>query len=303
MFRASLLLLVLALALPATGSTNAPAAASTNRQIFQVRGVVMGLEPNGKAVRIKHEAIPGYMAAMTMPFDVKDTNELAGLAAGDTASFRMIVTEDDGWIDQIKKREAPAVKLPPNSGITITRDVEQLKEGDLVPDYAFTNELGKRIHLWQFRGKAVAINFLFTRCPFPTFCPLMAKNFADVQKKMLARKDGPTNWQLLTISFDPEFDQPVILRAYANSHGYDPAHWSFATGRTQRRRGVRRPLRLPVLARAGRLHEPQPAHHHRGPRRPRAEDYLRQRMADRRSGAGDGQGGGEITHVKYGNLP
>ena len=130
-----------------------------------------------------------------------------------------------------KKREAPAVKLPPNSGITITRDVEQLKEGDLVPDYAFTNELGKRIHLWQFRGKAVAINFLFTRCPFPTFCRSMAKNFADVQKKMLARKDGPTNWQLLTISFDPEFDQPVILRAYANSHGYNPAHWSFATGK------------------------------------------------------------------------
>ena len=59
----------------------------------------------------------------------------------------------------------------------------------------------------------------------------MAKNFADVQKKMLARKDGPTNWQLLTISFDPEFDQPVILRAYANSHGYNPAHWSFATGK------------------------------------------------------------------------
>jgi len=222
MTRVSLLLLTVALS---------AGAADTNRQIFQVNGVVVGVEPDGKTVRIKHEAIPGYMGAMTMPFEVKDTNELAGLAGGDAVAFRLIVTTNDGWIDQIQKRGAPVINIPLNSGMTVTRDVEPLNEGDLVPDYTFTSELGRRIHVWQFRGKALAINFLFTRCPFPNFCPLMANNFAEVQRKLLAQKDGPTNWQLLTISFDPGFDNPAVLQAYANSHGYDPAHWSFATGK------------------------------------------------------------------------
>src|SRR5258705_5539217 len=78
----------------------------TNRQVSQVKGVVVSEKRGAKEVEIKHEAIPGYMPAMTMPFEVKSANELAGLAAGDAVSFRMIVTDTDGWIDQIKKLPA-----------------------------------------------------------------------------------------------------------------------------------------------------------------------------------------------------
>jgi protein SCO1/2 len=83
---------------------------STNLQTFQVRGVIVELSASGKTVRIRHEEIPDYMPAMTMPFDVRDTNELAGFAAGDTVIFQMKVTETDGWIEQIKKTAVAAAQ-------------------------------------------------------------------------------------------------------------------------------------------------------------------------------------------------
>ena len=85
---------------PSATTAVAPATsvANTNLQTFQVRGVIVELSPSGKTVRIRHEEIPDYMPAMTMPFDVRNTNELAGLAAGDAVIFQMKVTETGpGW--------------------------------------------------------------------------------------------------------------------------------------------------------------------------------------------------------------
>src|ERR1019366_5013750 len=67
-------------------------------------------------------------------------------------------------------------------------------------------------------------------CPLPNFCPFLANNFAEAQKQLLAFPNMPTNWQLLTITFDPEFDTPAVLKNYADGHGADPSHWTFATG-------------------------------------------------------------------------
>ncbi len=193
----------------------------------------MELESDGRTVRIKHEAIPNYMPAMTMPFEVKDTNELAGLKAGDAVSFRMIVTATDGWIDQIKKgvKPAPANAVPARVGsIRFVRDVDPLNVGEPLPEYHFTNQLGQAVSTSQFKGSALAINFIFTRCPFPTFCPAMARDFAEAQKKLTAATNGPTNWHLLTISFDPEYDTPSVLKSYAEHYACNPARWDFVTG-------------------------------------------------------------------------
>lgn len=205
---------------------------STNVRTFQVKGVVISVTPKEKSVEIKHEAIPGFMPAMTMPFDVKDTKELTDLHPGDSVSFRMLVTDTEGWIDQVKKIPALATNTPTVATPIRLREVEPLNEGDLLPEYEFTNQFGARIATSQFKGKALAITFLFTRCPFPTFCPLMANQFAEVQQKLGGMPDAPTNWHLLTISFDPEFDTPPVLKAYAERYKYDPAHSSFATGAT-----------------------------------------------------------------------
>ena len=202
-----------------------------NEQVFQVKGVVKEVLPEGKRVKIEHEKIPNYMEAMTMTFDVKDAQEIAGIQPGDMVSFRMIVTDKDGWIDHIKKTGTTnfATASMPQS-LRLVRDVDPLKEGDLVPDYRFTNELGRPLNLSDFRGQALALSFIFTRCPFPTFCPRMSDNFAEAQKKLKTGADMPSNWHLLTISFDPEFDQPAVLQAYAKRFQADQKHWSFATG-------------------------------------------------------------------------
>src|SRR6266576_607979 len=81
-------------------------------QVFQVNGVVREVLPERKQVKIEHEKIPNYMAAMTMTFDVKDAKELDGIEPGDKVSFRMIVQEKDGWIDQIKKTGVAAAPAP-----------------------------------------------------------------------------------------------------------------------------------------------------------------------------------------------
>jgi protein SCO1/2 len=240
---------VLALALaascgkaPENVSSTAPPAnvAPTNSSpphTYQVRGVVIEPRPAKKEVEIKHEAIPDYMPAMTMPFEVRDTNELAGLTAGDVVTFRLNVTDTEGWIDQIRKTAPPSGHVPTNSPangvIQVVRDVEPLQVGDPLPDYHLTNQLGQPISIGQFKGEALAINFLFTRCPFPTFCPRMANNFAEVQQKMAEIPNAPTNWHLLTISFDPEFDTPEVLKRYGQAHGYDPSHCTLATGDLQ----------------------------------------------------------------------
>ena len=200
-------------------------------QVFQVKGVVKEVLPASKQVKIDHEKIPNYMAAMTMTFDVKDPKELAGILPGDTVSFRIVVKEKDGWIDQIKKSGSttPILTAAPEDFRRV-REVDPLKVGDMMPDYHFTNELGKAVNLSDFKGQALAFTFIFTRCPFPTFCPRMSDNFAAAQKKLKAMPNLSTNWHLLTISFDPGFDTPAVLKSYAKRFQADPQHWSFATG-------------------------------------------------------------------------
>ena len=209
----------------------APPTAGTNRQIFDVKGVVQSIDLSRKEVEIRHEAIPGYMPAMTMPFEVKDTNELTGLEPGRRISFRLTVTDTEGWIDQVRNLDLPGTNAPPSTGpFRHVREVEPLSPGDPLPNYQFTNQFGRAFSTPDFKGQALAITFLFTRCPYPTFCPRMAGNFEEAQRKLIAMANAPTNWHLLTISFDPEFDRPEVLKAYAQGHHYDPAHWTFATG-------------------------------------------------------------------------
>jgi protein SCO1/2 len=217
-----------------TSSTNAPAPASTNLQTFQVNGVVTKLLSDGKSIEIRHEEVPNFMPAMTMPFEVKNPKELAGLKVNDSVSFRLSVTDSDSWIDQIKKTEAKSLtELPSTNGFRFVHDVEPLQVGDPLPEYHFTNQLGQTVSTSQFKGQAIALTFIFTRCPLPNFCPRMSSNFEHVQAKLAGSAAIPssiTNWHLLTISFDPEFDTPAVLKSYAERYHADSAHWMFLTG-------------------------------------------------------------------------
>lgn len=212
------------------GAAPAPKPAAAPRT-FQVKGVVREVKATQKKVKIAHEEIPGYMEAMTMDFDVRRAEELNGLRPGDTVSFRMVVTEDDGWIEEVLRLDVAPVPAPIEpSSLRRVREVEPLSVGDKMPDYSFTNTLGRVTKLSEFKGQALVFNFIFTRCPFPTFCPRQSSNFSETQAKLKARAGGPTNWHLLSITIDPEWDTPERLAAYAKQYHADPERWNFLTG-------------------------------------------------------------------------
>jgi protein SCO1/2 len=213
---------------PSPGASTA--IAPTNARIYPVKGVVKEVHAERKSVTIQHEEVPGYMPAMSMPFEVRDAAELKGLQPGDAVSFRMLVTDTDGWIDQVTKLGAANVAGVPRESVRRVRIVEPLEIGDAVPDYPFTNELNQPISLGRFKGKALGLTFIFTRCPFPNFCPRMSENFSAAYQKLSSAPEGPKNWHLLSLSFDPEFDTPAVLKNYARRYQYDTNHWSFATG-------------------------------------------------------------------------
>ncbi len=227
---ALLLLLLTACHQPANSKSPAPA-----RQVFSVTGLVQVLEPDGKTAVIQHAAIPNYMPAMTMPFTVKDARELRGLSAGDSISFQLVVTADDGWIEHISKLDnaAPAAAVPPPAPPPPAKwsvAPPELEVGDRLPDYHLTNELGQAVRLSDGQGGVVAFTFFFTRCPYPTACPLLSSKFSQVLEKLPQMPGAPARWRLLSISFDPANDTPALLKDYARLYHYDPARWSFLTG-------------------------------------------------------------------------
>ena len=129
-----------------------------------------------------------------------------------------------------KTPAAPAADAKPKGTFRRVRDVMPLNIGDALPNYPLTNHLGQAFSLGQFKGQALAITFIFTRCPFPEFCPRMGNHFAEAAKKLAADASGPTNWHLISISFDPEFDTPGIMRGYASRFQAGAERWTFATG-------------------------------------------------------------------------
>ena len=194
---------------------------------FTVRGVVREAVPAKSQLVVKHQEIPGYMDAMTMPFQVRDPKILESVKPGDDITFQLHVTDNDHWIDGLKivgvgDKEPPRLKK--------ATDVAPFKPGDPLPALTFSDERGQPLRLEDYRGKALALTFIYTRCPLPNFCPLLSEKFRSVQKTLLADPTAPKNWQLLSVTIDPEHDTTEVLQRYAKSQRADAAHWRFATG-------------------------------------------------------------------------
>jgi protein SCO1/2 len=208
-------------------------AAPAETREFTVKGVVKKVEPENSRVIIAHEAIPGFMDAMTMPFRVKAPEILAAVQAGDSVSFRLSVTAEQSWIDNVVKISA----LSNSSATATNREPTEAAVSTVASrprhpllDYAFTNELGQPVRLGEFRGQVLAMTFFFSRCPIPDYCPRLMKNFEEASLKLRSMPGAPTNYHFLSVTFDPEFDTPARLKTYAEGYGYDPSHWSFLTG-------------------------------------------------------------------------
>jgi len=209
----------------------APAPTNVLTRAFAVRGIIREVPPGGKTLVVRHEDIPGFMPKMTMEFNVRNTNELKGLAAGDTIIFHVKATEEESWIEDIHRAGTNELIAPIPSGPSTASllHISKLKPGDAIPDAELWSEENKPIRVSDFQGRALAFTFIFTRCPLPDFCPRMNQNFTRARELLFQQTNGPTNWQFLSISFDPEFDRPGVLTRYAYSYrGRNTDRWLFA---------------------------------------------------------------------------
>ena len=196
---------------------------------YSGHGVIEQIAPDRGHVTIHHQAIPGYMMEMTMDFPVKTPADLAGLAVGDEITFTLAVTEKQDWIEHLQL-VAHHVGRVTNQTFVFHSPVSELGPGDFLPDYPLTTEAGKPAHFSDFTGRAVAFTFFFTRCPLPDYCLRMNNNFAATREILRSTTNAPANWQFISISFDPEFDTPQTLVAYARLYRRgDADRWLFAS--------------------------------------------------------------------------
>jgi len=196
---------------------------------YSVTGIVHRVEPDGLTAIIAHELIPGYMMAMTMPFEAKDPGVFRSVYPGDSITFRLLVSTNDAWVDRVQPTGLRTDIAPADLTAGELNVPEELDVGDMLPDCVLTNDQSQAFRLTDLRGSALALTFVFTRCPLPTYCPLMSRNFAAAGE-ILSSSDTLADWHLLTISFDPDFDSPKVLGSYARQYRSDPGHWIFATG-------------------------------------------------------------------------
>jgi protein SCO1/2 len=208
-----------------------------NEKRYPLKGKVIAVNKDQRTATVKHEDIPGYMPGMTMAFKIKNDADLQMLKAGDEVTASLVVTDVDSWIEVMAIVEG-------GSPLSANTEVPgEPKPGDEIPDFGLINQDGKRVRLSQYRNTAVALTFVYTRCPQPDQCTLMSTNFAAIEKALQSQPDLYPKTHLLTISFDPDYDTPKVMRSYGSSHSgrYSDEtfqHWEFLTGSADEVKGV-----------------------------------------------------------------
>lgn len=207
-----------------------------NEKRFDLKGRVLVVEVDKHLVTVAHEEVKGFMPAMTMPFMLPDESALQFLATGDEISAVLVVDGSQSWLENVSITRQ-------SSDPSGTTGVTEAKEGDEVPDYRLVNQDGKEIQLHSFHGKALLLTFIYTRCPLPEYCNLMSTNFAEVDRELQKDTNVYSKTHLLSITIDPEYDTPKVLRSYGSAHTerYEKEtfeHWDFGTGTKDQIKGV-----------------------------------------------------------------
>jgi protein SCO1/2 len=224
------LILLAALAAPACRREAPPAAG----QRYPLKGKVVEVDLANRQVTIAHEDIPGFMPAMTMPFVVleKDAALLRGVGPGDEITATLVAPDSRYWLEEL----VVVKKGTPDPNATPAPRAHEPHPGDAMPDVGLVDQDGKPLRLADYHGKAVALTFVFTRCPLPDFCPLMMKKFAAVHATLAKDPALASRTHLLTISFDTKHDTPDVLRAFGKPFQKTAkpfTHWTLATGKDE----------------------------------------------------------------------
>jgi protein SCO1/2 len=210
---------------------------STDAKRYPLKGKVVEVDREKKKATIAHDEIPGYMPAMTMDFPIRAAWVWDDLTKDSEIRAELVVDKDGYWLENIGIVAAPNPNQP---APPINENFAQI--GREIPDFTLTNQDGKRFSLKDYRGKAVAITFIYAQCPLPDFCILMSKHFSDLANE-LNDSDLKDKIRLLSISFDPARDTPEKLKQYGRGYLGNPAKpdftvWQLAVGSDKEVRAI-----------------------------------------------------------------
>jgi protein SCO1/2 len=198
---------------------------------YPLAGKVVDVDVAGRTITIAHGDIPGFMSAMTMPFVVleKDAALLKGVGPGDEVTATLVSRDSRFWLEDL----VVVRKGTPDPNAQPAPHAHEAKPGDALPAVALVDQDGSAFRLGDLRGKAVALTFVYTRCPLPDYCPLMMRNFQRAESLLIADATLRERTRLVTVSFDPKHDTPEVLRRFGAvfQRTRPPfAHWTLATG-------------------------------------------------------------------------
>lgn len=195
---------------------------------YELKGEVVAVDKPAGALVVSHEDIPDFMDAMTMPFTLKDPYWLGVAKPGDKVTATLVVDGEESWLEEVVIVSEGAADPDAPAGAATSHEPEP---GDPVPNFTLVNQDGEKISLDRYRGRTLVLTFIYTRCPLPDYCPLMTSNFTEIDEEL--RKDSAlgAKTRLLSVSVDPAFDTPKVLRGYGEGHGLkDFGRWEYASG-------------------------------------------------------------------------
>jgi protein SCO1/2 len=201
-------------------------ACTKQRREVDLHGVVVSVDVAKQEITIQHDDIPHFMPGMTMAFKVRDVRLLDGRVPGDVVRGTLVVENTQAHVRTLERIGS----APVPAAVRTSAEADTLAPGADVPDARFFDGQGNTRRLSDWRGQALAVSFIYTRCPLPNFCPLMDQHFKAVQAVVLREPDLRGRTRLLSVSFDPAHDVPKVLAARAGQLGADPAVWSYLTG-------------------------------------------------------------------------
>lgn len=196
---------------------------------YQLTGQILAVRPETHELLVKHEDIPGFMPAMTMAYTVKEPALLEHRAPGDLITATLVVEAFNSYLSVITKTGSAPIPDGAATTIPAAAGIKLLQPGDDAPDTVLTDQNDQPIAVRNLAGSAVAITFIYTRCPLPQYCPLMDRRFAEVQASIAKDAALRGKARLLSVSFDPKFDGAAVLRSHAQRLKADPHVWTFAT--------------------------------------------------------------------------
>ncbi|MCO4745093.1 MAG: SCO family protein [Proteobacteria bacterium] len=184
-------------------------AACWGQSAYILEGTVVAVD--GSTVTVDHDEIDGFMAPMTMPFEIRDDVQVS---PGDRIVARLMVEEQGSYLAKVRitGHTAPPAQV---------EGVAPIKSGEPLPATTVELAQGGSLTLGEGQQGSVALTFAYTTCPMPEFCPAVVSRLQGLQPRL------PEDARIVVVTLDPEGDTPAVLQAFATDVGAT-ARWNWA---------------------------------------------------------------------------